>query len=84
MTEAAMDAAPATVERIPTAIVLERVRGYQVTRITAWVARVGIGRMSAAGDCELVHYIVHGATAGGALAELRREVARGEEGWMWR
>jgi hypothetical protein len=84
MTEVAMDAAPAVVERIPTAIVLERVRGDQVTRITAWVARVGIGgRMSAAGGCELVHYIVHGATAGGALAELRREVARGEEGWMW-
>lgn len=83
MTEAAMVADPAVVERIPTAVVLERVRGDQVTRITAWVARVGIGRMSAAGDCELVHYIVHGATAGGALAELRREVARGEEGWTW-
>ena len=84
MTEAAMDAAPAVVERIPTAIVLERVRGAQVTRITAWVARVGIGRMSAAGGCELVHYIVHGSTAGGALDALRREVERGEEGWTWR
>jgi hypothetical protein len=84
MTEAAAEATPTIVERIPTAIVLERVRGDQVIRITAWVARVGIGRMSASGNCELVHYIVHGATAGGALAELRREVARGEEGWMWR
>jgi hypothetical protein len=84
MTEVAMDAAPAVVERIPTAIVLERVRGAQVTRITAWVARVGIGRMSAAGGCELVHYIVHGSTAGGALDALRREVERGEEGWTWR
>jgi len=84
MAEAATDAKPATVERIPTAIVLERVRGAQVTRITAWVARVGIGRMSAAGGCELVHYIVHGSTAGGALDALRREVERGEEGWTWR
>ena len=80
MTEAAMVADPAVVERIPTAVVLERVRGDQVTRITAWVARVGIGRMSAAGGCELVHYIVHGSTAGGALDALRREVERGEEG----
>ncbi|MBP7869033.1 MAG: hypothetical protein KA002_03100, partial [Firmicutes bacterium] len=72
------------VERIPTAIVLERVRGDQVARITAWVARVGIGRTSAAGGCELVHYIVHGSTAGGALDALRREVERGEEGWIWR
>ena len=84
MTEAAMVADPAVVERIPTAVVLERVRGDQVTRITAWVARVGIGRMSAAGGCELVHYIVHGSTAGGALDALRREVERGEEGWIWR
>ena len=84
MTEAAMVADPAVVERIPTAVVLERVRGDQVTRITAWVARVGIGRMSATGGCELVHYIVHGSTAGGALDALRREVERGEEGWIWR
>lgn len=83
MTEAAMVADPAVVERIPTAVVLERVRGDQVTRITAWVARVGICRMTSEGGCELVHYIVHGSTAGGALAELRREVARGEEGWSW-
>lgn len=39
MAEATMDATPAVAERIPTAIVLERVWGDQVTRITAWVAR---------------------------------------------
>ena len=81
MTEAAMVADPAVVERIPTAIVLERVRGAQVARITAWV---GICRMTSEGGCELVHYIVHGSTAGGALDALRREVERGEEGWTWR
>ena len=84
MTEAAMVADPAVVERIPTAVVLERVRGDQVTRITAWVARVGVCRMTSEGGCELVHYSVHGSTAGGALDALRREVERGEEGWTWR
>ena len=83
MTEGAMDATPAIVERIPTAIVLERMRGEQLTRITAWIARVGVCRMTSGGTNELVNYSAHGWTAGGALDALRREVERGEEGWTW-
>lgn len=84
MAEAATDAKPATVERIPTAIVLERVRGDKVTRITAWIARVGVCRMAGEGNGEIVNYSAHGWSAGGALDALRREVERGEEGWIWR
>ena len=84
MTEAAMDAAPAVVERIPTAIVLERVRGAQVTRITAWVARVGVCRMMSGGTNELVNYSAHGWTFGSAATALKRAVQQGEEGWIWR
>lgn len=83
MTEATMAAEPAIVERIPTAIVLERVRGDKVTRITAWIARVGVCRMTSRGTNELVNYSAHGWTFGSAATALRREVERGEEGWTW-
>jgi len=84
MTEAATEATPRIVERIPTAIVLERVRGEDLSRITAWIARVGICRMTASGTGQLVNYSAHGWTFGSAATALKRAVQEGEEGWTWR